>query len=82
LIHCRIYSTSPQLFQDDPYPPKTIKGEEDDNNLTGVITATDFATWMELSWLCICKDYMSQSFLTISIKEKVSTAAQKKSFSA
>ena len=58
---------------------------EDDNdnnntnkNLVGIITSTDFVNFFSEN--CIgfttVKDYMSQSLFTISIKEKVFTAAQ------
>jgi CBS domain-containing protein len=62
--------------------------EDDNNNLAGFITATDFVNFFSENCIgfAFVKDYMSQSFFTISIKEKVSTAAQimskKKSFSA
>ena len=58
---------------------------EDDNdnnnnnkNLVAIITSTDFVNFFSEN--CIgfttVKDYMSQSLFTISIKEKVFTAAQ------
>ena len=52
--------------------------EDDNNNLAGIITATDFANFFSENCIgfAFVKDYMSQSIFTISIKEKVSTAAQ------
>jgi CBS domain-containing protein len=52
--------------------------EDDNNNLAGFITATDFVNFFSENCIgfAFVKDYMSQSFFTISIKEKVSTAAQ------
>jgi CBS domain-containing protein len=52
--------------------------EDDNNNLAGFITATDFVNFFSENCIgsAFVKDYMSQSFFTISIKEKVSTVAQ------
>ena len=52
--------------------------EDDNDNLAGIITATDFANFFSENCIgfAFVKDYMSQSFFTISIKEKVSTAAR------
>jgi CBS domain-containing protein len=57
-----------------------IVNEDDDynNSLAGIVTTTDFANFF--SDICIgltsVENYMSQPVFTISIKEKVSTAAQ------
>jgi CBS domain-containing protein len=55
-----------------------IVEDDDNNNLAGIITATDFVNFFSENCIgfAFVKDYMSQSFFTISIKEKVSTAAQ------
>jgi len=52
--------------------------EDDNNNLAGIITATDFANFFSENCIgfVFVKDYMSQSLFAISLKEKVSTAAQ------
>jgi CBS domain-containing protein len=52
--------------------------EDDNNNLAGFITATDFVNFFSENCIgsAFVKDYMSQSFFTISIKEKASTVAQ------
>ena len=55
-----------------------IVEDDNNNNLAGIITATDFVNFFSENCIgfAFVKDYMSQSFFTISIKEKVSTAAQ------
>jgi CBS domain-containing protein len=52
--------------------------EDDNNNVAGIITTTDFTNFFSENCIgfAFVKDYMSQSFFTISIKEKVSTAAR------
>ena len=51
---------------------------EDDNNLTGIMTSTDFANFFSENCVGVAfvKDYMSQSIFTVPITEKVSTAAR------
>ena len=55
-----------------------IVEDDNNNNLAGIITATDFVNFFSENCIgfAFVKDYMSQSFFTISIKEKVSTATQ------
>jgi CBS domain-containing protein len=73
---CRILTTnsvsSVIIAEDDNDNNNTNK------NLVGIITSTDFVNFFSEN--CIgfttVKDYMSQSLFTISIKEKVFTAAQ------
>ena len=52
--------------------------EDDNDNLAGIITLTDFANFFSENCIGFAsvKDYMSRSFFTISIKENVSNAAQ------
>lgn len=55
-----------------------VEDENNNNNLAGIMTSTDFVNFFSEN--CIgftaVKDYMSQSLYTISIKDKVITAAQ------
>ena len=56
-----------------------IVNEDDDiNSLVGIITTTDFANFFSENCvgLTSVENYMSQPVFTISIKEKISTAAQ------
>ena len=56
-----------------------IVNEHDDNNsLAGIVTTTDFANFFSDNCMDLTsvENYMSQPVFTISIKEKVSTAAQ------
>jgi CBS domain-containing protein len=55
------------------------KDDDDDNNsLAGIVTTTDFANFFSENCvgLTSVENYMSQPVFTISIKEKISTAAQ------
>jgi CBS domain-containing protein len=56
-----------------------VNEDDDDNNsLAGIITTTDFANFFSDNCIGLTsvENYMSQPVFTISIKEKVSTAAQ------
>jgi CBS domain-containing protein len=57
-----------------------IVNEDDDdkNSLVGIVTTTDFANFFSENCLGLTsvENYMSQPVFTISIKEKISTAAQ------
>lgn len=52
--------------------------DDDNNSLAGIITTTDFANFFSDNCIGLTsvENYMSQPVFTISIKEKVSTAAQ------
>jgi CBS domain-containing protein len=53
-------------------------GNNNDNSLAGIITTTDFADFFSENCIGLTsvENYMSQPVFTISIKEKISTAAQ------
>ena len=56
-----------------------VNEDDDDNNsLAGIVTTTDFANFFSENCIGLTsvENYMSQPVFTISIKEKVSTAAQ------
>ena len=52
--------------------------DDDNNSLAGIVTTTDFANFFSDNCIGLTsvENYMSQPVFTISIKEKVSTAAQ------
>jgi CBS domain-containing protein len=55
-----------------------VNEDGDNNSLAGIITTTDFANFFSENCIGLTsvENYMSQPVFTISIKEKVSTAAQ------